>query len=1290
MLSRPASAAVVYDFNTSDLGGATLYGDATVANGALELTHDFNSDGAFLTPDLAPSRFIRAFVANFKVRLIPIGEPFSWADGFSFNWAANLPQGIFSESERGVGNGLSVCFDTFEGPPFDAWILAKWGGNTIATYYTNHAFLPGTNGFADVAIQLHQEGTLDVSYRGMPVFTQLALPGFTPLSNSRFGLGARTGGLAETHTIDDLTLTVDAAIAIMDASSPGDLVMATSSNFPAAQAPAKAIDNDVTTKYLNFDKLNTGLTITPFGKGPVRALTLISAEDAPERDPSSFVLEGSNNGINFTRIASNALPPFVARNAIQSFAVPNSNGFNQYRLRFPTVANAASANSMQIAEVELLYYPEITSPSDAVSITLPPGSVDVRGVGTLFDHQLGPTRKFEVAPISSGNTVVNLTPVAGATLLKGFELIGASDDVTFPQRRPSSVTIEGSNDGTHYMNLATVVPPAPSSNLQIQEFATPSNSGVFTRYRITFGPPVSGDRLQLGELRLFGEVVTSEIAVYNGDTTNAAAARVDGDLYRFSDTPLGYANTATFTIQNLGGAYLSGLALSMAAGSNDYKPLALTATNLAPGATATFSVNFEPASAGNLHFGTVWIANNDPNENPFRIALDGIAPPMQFAQQPADASLCTGDTAQFISEAGPLVSYQWQQKTPGAGAFVDIPGATHPSYSTPPVLPANAGTVFRVRVTKGATTITSREALLSVINVVSSPTVVYDFNNTNLNGATIYGEANVANGVLELNRHDFSSEGAFLTPNLAPGRTVRAFVTNFKVQMASGSGHADGFSFNWATNLPQNVYPGDAERGAGSGLSICFDTFEGGIDEEHSLVLVKWGGATLASTTTNLAFLPGGNDFADVSIRLHREGTVDLAYRCTPIFTGLAIPGFTPLSNSRFGLGARTGGFWETHTIDDLAIEVEAVTDILDGSAPGDLVTATSSNFPAAQAPSKAIDNDVTTKYLNFDKLNSGLIITPTGKRPVQALTLISAEDAPERDPSSFVLDGSNDGINFTRIASNAVPAFPARNFIQSFRFENTNLFNRYRLVFPTVANSATANSMQIAEVELLSWPEISSPNDALSITLPPGAAEVRGVGLLFDRQLALTRKLEVAPISGGNTVVDIVPAAGATILKGFEMIGAADDFTYPQRRPSSVMVAGSIDGIHYTSLSTVVPAAPTSNLQIQEFSTSSNAMAFTQYRITFGPPASGDRLQLGEMRLFGETASLPPTLTIRIAGNSVLISWPDVPGFVLESKTALQNTNWSTVTAVPALNNGVKTVTWINSGTATFFRLRK
>jgi hypothetical protein len=63
--------------------------------------------------------------------------------------------------------------------------------------------------------------------------------------------------------------------------------------------------------------------------------------------------------------------------------------------------------------------------------------------------------------------------------------------------------------------------------------------------------------------------------------------------------------------------------------------------------------------------------------------------------------------------------------------------------------------------------------------------------------------------------------------------------------------------------------------------------------------------------------------------------------------------------------------------------------------------------------------------------------------------------------------------------------------------------------------------------------------------------------------QLDSIRKLEVAPLTNSNPIVDIIPAAGATVLKGFELIGAADDFTFPQRRPSSVIVDDRGHGAH-------------------------------------------------------------------------------------------------------------------------------
>jgi hypothetical protein len=183
---------------------------------------------------------------------------------------------------------------------------------------------------------------------------------------------------------------------------------------------------------------------------------------------------------------------------------------------------------------------------------------------------------------------------------------------------------------------------------------------------------------------------------------------------------------------------------------------------------------------------------------------------------------------------------------------------------------------------------------------------------------------------------------------------------------------------------------------------------------------------------------------------------------------------------------------------------------------------------------------------------------------------------------------------------------------------------------------------------------------------------------------------LEVAHITNNPTVVNLSLAAGAKVLKGFELIGATDDLTFPGRRPSSVTVAGSIDSTNYTNITTVIPAAPSANSQIQEFLIASNAAAFAHYRITFGAPVSGDRLQVGEMRLFGEGVPvILPSLSIRASSSNVLVSWPDNPGYVLETRADFNGTNWTTV-GPAVLSNGVNTVTIPMDGPTGFFRLRK
>src|SRR5687768_17883034 len=78
---------------------------------------------------------------------------------------------------------------------------------------------------------------------------------------------------------------------LADVTQPGDPIVGSSNNTPGSEGVANAIDNQPT-KYLNFDRLNTGFTVTPsVGATLVKGMTLTSANDAPERDPVDYTLE---------------------------------------------------------------------------------------------------------------------------------------------------------------------------------------------------------------------------------------------------------------------------------------------------------------------------------------------------------------------------------------------------------------------------------------------------------------------------------------------------------------------------------------------------------------------------------------------------------------------------------------------------------------------------------------------------------------------------------------------------------------------------------------------------------------------------------------------------------------------------------------------------------------------------------------------------------------------------------------------------------------------------------------
>jgi hypothetical protein len=160
-----------------------------------------------------------------------------------------------------------------------------------------------------------------------------------------------------------------------DVTSPLDTIAIYNGTSPAAEVVSNAIDN-TTGKYLNYGTSGTtaapfvgpvGFVVTPaMGATLVNAYRVYTANDTPARDPLTVTLEGSNNGgTSYTLITSNTLALPVERNAaglaldpatqpLQEVHFSNTKTYTSYRFIVYHVKSDASANSMQLGEVELL------------------------------------------------------------------------------------------------------------------------------------------------------------------------------------------------------------------------------------------------------------------------------------------------------------------------------------------------------------------------------------------------------------------------------------------------------------------------------------------------------------------------------------------------------------------------------------------------------------------------------------------------------------------------------------------------------------------------------------------------------------------------------------------------------------------------------------------------------------------------------------------------------------------------------------------------------------------------
>ncbi len=193
----------------------------------------------------------------------------------------------------------------------------------------------------------------------------------------------------------------------------------------------------------------------------------------------------------------------------------------------------------------------------------------------------------------------------------------------------------------------------------------------------------------------------------------------------------------------------------------------------------------------------------------------------------------------------------------------------------------------------------------------------------------------------------------------------------------------------------------------------------------------------------------------------------------------------------------------------------------VDVTQPGDPTIASSDDSPGSEGVANAIDNQP-TKYLNFDRgtnnddIDSGLVVSPSiGSTVLVGIGMQSANDAPDRDPLSIRLEGSNDEApgwdsgNWSVIYETPADAkiqsweerFPDDHRFQqqNFFFDNTTAYKHYRwTVLETQGPSGCC--FQIAEIELFAFPPgvNCESQDARIITPPVSAPVLEGEGAEF------------------------------------------------------------------------------------------------------------------------------------------------------------------------------------------------
>ena len=129
----------------------------------------------------------------------------------------------------------------------------------------------------------------------------------------------------------------------------------------------------------------------------------------------------------------------------------------------------------------------------------------------------------------------------------------------------------------------------------------------------------------------------------------------------------------------------------------------------------------------------------------------------------------------------------------------------------------------------------------------------------------------------------------------------------------------------------------------------------------------------------------------------------------------------------------------------------------------GGTVTAQYAGNGAAEAVEKLVDKNTASKYLTFNKAPLWIVWQCNTPQAAAQYALTSGGDAPERDPSNWTFEGSNNGTDWTILDTRTGEAFSGRGMTKTYTFSNSTNYTYYRLNITQLLDPG-ASIFQMAE----------------------------------------------------------------------------------------------------------------------------------------------------------------------------------------------------------------------------------